>query len=118
MSESPQDYHRYVEALEEKQHQQAITHTIYLSRRAIWVNFLFCFLLSPLAGYIHTRRWKALGIFTIFLVGFSILTSQNGESFGDSFKRGGKFCYWFGLIAFVDNSKAIRQAQEKVNNQI
>ena len=40
MSESHRDYHRYVEALEGKQHQQVITHTVYSSRRAIWATLV------------------------------------------------------------------------------
>lgn len=91
-----------------------IQKTIYLSRRAIWANILLCFLLSPLAGYIHTRRWKPLGIFSLICFLFLMITQPSNLSFAESFARGQRYSLLASLISSVDNSRAIRSAKAKV----
>lgn len=91
-----------------------IQHTVYLSRRAVWANILLCFLLSPLAGYIHTRRWKPLGTFSLIFISFLLITQPSSSSFAENFAHGQKYSLLASLISTIDNSLAIKKAQSKV----
>lgn len=107
------DYQDYVFDLEQAKLNKEMKHTVYLSRRAIWANIIWC-ILMPMAGYIHTRRWQQLGIFVISAFLFGFITAGEG-GFEEGLERGQKISPLFSLIAMIDNSLAIKKAQEKVN---
>lgn len=107
------DYQDYVSDLEQAKLNKEMKHTVYLSRRAIWANIIWC-ILMPIGGYIHTRRWKQFGILSISIFLFSVITGGEG-GFKEGFERGQKMSPLFSLIAMIDNSLAIKKAQEKVN---
>jgi hypothetical protein len=114
MNEPEKNYQNLIQELEKNMENNQIQHTVYLSRRTIWANVLFCFLLSPLAGYIHTRRWKPLGTFSLIFFGFLLITQPPNQSFAESFAHGQKYSLLASLISTIDNSIAIKKAQNKV----
>jgi hypothetical protein len=111
MTNLPNNYQQQIAQEENNQ----IAQTIYLSRRAIWANILLGFLLSPLACYLHTRRWKALGIFLLFFLPIVFIISDGRDSFEANFQRGQNLSPLVTLIAIVDNSLAIKKAKNKVS---
>lgn len=117
MNQKPNNYKAYMSNLDKKAKNKDILHTVYLSRRAIWANVLLSFLLASLAAYIHTRRWKQMGIFSISLVAFMTIISSDSDSLEESFRKGQKFSPLASLIATIDNSIAIKKARKKVNNE-
>jgi serine/threonine protein kinase len=78
---------------------------LYLSSRAIWANILLA-LFSCYAAYIHTRRWKALGIFMIIILIFF----GNIRGTKDTYK----WIFTINIIAAIDNSFAIFNARKKL----
>lgn len=113
MYEPEKNYQNLIQELENNMKNNQIEHTVYLSRRTIWANVLLCFLLSPLAGYIHTRRWKPLGTFSLIFFGFLLITQPPNQSFAESFAHGQKYSLLASLISTIDNSIAIKKAQNK-----
>ena len=113
MNEPEKNYQNLIQELDTNMKNNQIQHTVYLSRRAIWANVLLC-LLSPVAGYIHTRRWKPLGTFAIISIGFIFITEPPNQSFAESFARGQQYSLLGSLISTIDNSIAIKKAQNKV----
>lgn len=122
---TPNDqYDPYVAEFERRNRDKEILKTIYISRRAIWVNALIAFFLSPLGAYIHTRRWKALGMFTLAsVVVFGIIgeiASKPNETFEESlarsFERGVAFSPLASLLVTIENGLAIRRARQKMQH--
>ena len=121
---SNDQYDPYVAEFERKNREKEMRKTVYVSRRAIWVNALIALFLSPLGAYIHTRRWKALGLFTLaFVVVFGIIgeiDSKPNETFEESlvrgFERGVAFSPLVGLIVTIENGLAIRRARQKIQH--
>jgi hypothetical protein len=113
MDNNNPNYKERISELESKKNNQEIQHTVYLSRRAIWANVIWCILI-PIAGYIHTRRWQQLGILSISIFVFSVITAGD-DSFEEGLERGKKMSPLIALIAMIDNGIAIKKAQEKVN---
>jgi hypothetical protein len=109
-------YQHYAKQMDDEKSQRAIRKTFYISRRAIWVNILLSMLVSYVAGYIHTRRWKALGIIVLGSFIFSFLTAPENESLEDALERGVTLSPLFGLIGTIDNSLAIRRARQALAN--
>jgi hypothetical protein len=115
MNQPNNQYKQYVTQFNNEEHQRQMLHTVYLSRRAIWVNVLLSFLLSFLAAYIHTRRWKSMGIFSLSMFIFLLAIGGENDSFAESFAQGQSLAPLFSLIATVDNSLAIDKARKKVD---
>jgi hypothetical protein len=113
MNQEPNKYQEYSQKLDELKKEKEINHTIYISRRAIWANVILSFTLSCLAAYIHTRRWKAMGIFTIFMIIFMIFTGIE-DDLKKSFEKGQTWSPLMSLIACIDNGIAIKKARQKV----
>ncbi|AFZ47048.1 hypothetical protein Cyast_1079 [Cyanobacterium stanieri PCC 7202] len=90
--------------------------TIYLSNRSIWSNIALCFILSPAAGYIHTRRWGALARVFLVLVSFFVITTPSSMTNREAFERGQKYSLLASFIATIDNSIAIQNAKDKLKN--
>ncbi|MBE9221767.1 hypothetical protein IQ215_03575 [Cyanobacterium stanieri LEGE 03274] len=90
--------------------------TIYLSNRSIWSNIALCFILSPIAGYIHTRRWSALGKVSLALFAFFAITSPTNMTNREAFERGQKYSLLASIISTIDNSIAIQNAKNKLKN--
>ena len=121
MTEPNPNYDRYISEIETEKEKKQIRHTIYLSRRSIWANILIILLFSSFAGYIHTRRWKALGIFFTIFIGIGTIASSNANSLEESFEKGfetGVTLAPFAMvIATIDNSLAIQRARQKIADQ-
>lgn len=117
MIEPKNDYQNYIKQLDKEMKNQEMQHTIYLSRRAIWANILLCIFLSYIAGYIHTRRWKPLGIFALITSSIIWVTAPPRANFAESFQHGQKYALIASLIATIDNSIAIKKAKDKINNK-
>lgn len=109
-------YQNYAGQMDKEKSERVIRKTLYISRRAIWVNILLSMLVSYAAGYIHTRRWKALGIFVVGTFMIFFITAQENESFEDSVERGLSLSPLASLIGTIDNSLAIRRARQTVAN--
>jgi hypothetical protein len=117
-------YDPYVAEFERKNQEKEMRKTVYVSRRAIWVNALIALLISPLGAYIYTRRWKALGLFTLAsVVVFGIIgeiDSKPNETFEESmarsFERGVAFSPLASLIVTIENGLAIRRARQKMQH--
>jgi len=117
MNKNQNNYQTYIAEIEEKNKKKKVLHTIYLSRRAIWANVLISFLLAPLASYIHTRRWKQMGIFTLLFMVFFMIIPSDSDSFMDSVRKGQRFSLLASLIATIDNSIAIKKARKITYNK-
>ena len=121
MTEPNPNYDRYISEIENEKEKKQIRHTIYLSRRAIWANILLIILFSSFAGYIHTRRWKALGILLAAIMGIGFVASGNTDSFEESvekgFETGTNLAPVAMIIAAVDNGLAIHRARKKIAAQ-
>ena len=115
MTNLPNNYQQKLAQMSQIETKNQINQTIYLSRRAIWVNILLGFLLSPLACYIHTRRWKPLGICLLFLMPIVFIITDSRDSFEANFQRGQNLSPLVTLIAIIDNSLAIKKAKNKVS---
>ncbi|WP_223211238.1 hypothetical protein [Synechocystis sp. PCC 6803] len=102
--------------MDKEKSERLVRKTLYISRRAIWVNILLSILISYVAGYIHTRRWKALGIVVVGTFVFGFLTASENESLEEAVERGITLSPLFGLIGTIDNSLAIRRARQTVAN--
>lgn len=118
-------YQDYAQKLDQEKHDRKIRKTLYISRRSIWVNTLLAMLISPMGSYIHTRRWKALGIFTFCSVAIGIIMPSNideGDSFQESFVKGFQegmaISPIFGAVAAIENSLAIRRARRTVADNV
>jgi ATP/ADP translocase len=123
MSDS-EKYTDYAQQIDQVKADRKIRKTLYISRRAIWVNILLTLFISPLGSYIHTRRWKALGIFALCSAFFFAVipagSYEEGESFEESFVKGFEqgmaLSPFISVIAAIDNSLAIRRARQTVAN--
>jgi ATP/ADP translocase len=116
-------YQDYAQKLTQEKTDQRIRKTLYISRRAIWVNVLLAMLISPMGSYIYTRRWKALGIFAICSVAIGMVLPTNiedGDSFQESFVKGLQegiaLSPLFGVAAAIENGLAIHRARQTVAN--
>ncbi|MBL1211541.1 hypothetical protein [Geminocystis sp. GBBB08] len=110
MNKPEKKYQNIIQELEQQMENKKNQHTVYLSRRAIWVNIVLCLLISYVGGYIHTRRWKALGVFTFIFSGFLFITQPSNQSFTENFAHGQKYAFLAGIISTIDNSIAIKKA--------
>lgn len=109
-------YQDYGQQLDQEKAEKQIRKTLYISRRAIWANILLSMLISYVAGYIHTRRWKALGIFVASTFAIFFVTASENESFEEGLERGISLSPLFSLIGTIDNSLAIRRARQTIGS--
>jgi hypothetical protein len=114
MDQNNPNYQKYIFELEQTKNNQEIKHIVYLSRRAIWANVLWC-ILTPIAGYIHTRRWKEFFILSVSIFLFGVITSGEG-GFEEGLEKGKEISPLVSLIAIIDNGIAIKKAKDKVNS--
>ena len=112
MESSDNNYDQYINDLDQQQSKSRIAHEVYVSRRKIWISTLLT-LLSFIAPYIYTRRWKPLGIMVgaIFLLGCFI---SYGDDFETGFNKGRKLAPIFMVLAAIDNGMAIGKYKKKV----
>lgn len=112
MESSNNNYNQYINDLDQKQSKSRIAHEVYVSRRKIWISTLLS-LLSFIAPYIYTRRWKPLGMMVgaIFILGCFI---SYGDDFETGFNKGRKLAPIFIVLAAIDNGMAIGKYKKKV----
>ncbi|PHV63134.1 hypothetical protein WEU38_00995 [Cyanobacterium aponinum AL20118] len=116
MNDQNNKYQQVAKQMNLEKEQKEIQHTVYLSRRAIWANILLSMFISFLASYIHTRRWKQMGIFSFTAFILMMFVSAGSESFEESFRRGQVLSPIASLIATVENSLAIKKARRKIQS--
>ena len=112
MESSENIYDRQIKNFERQKNEAKIAKEVYISRRKIWISTLLC-LLSFIAPYIYTRRWKAFGglVGGIFVLGCFIGDSEDWEA---SFRKGQELAPIFMVLAAIDNGVAIKKNQMKV----
>lgn len=115
MESSKNVYARQINNLNQSEKEAKIAKEVYISRRKIWASTLWC-LLSFVAPYIYTRRWKALGYFVggIFVLGCFIGDSEDFEA---SFQQGQELAPIFMILAAIDNGVAINKCKKKVKEK-
>ena len=113
MESSDNAYSQQIENLEKKENNAKIAHEVYVSRRKIWVSTLLC-LISFVAPYIYTRRWKPLGAIVggLFILGCFI--GDSNADFEVNFQKGQQLSPIFMILAAIDNGVAIKKNQMKV----
>ena len=113
MESSENSYEQQINLLEQKQQEARISHEVYVSRRKIWISTLLC-LISFVAPYIYTRRWKPLAgiVGGLFLLG-CIIGDRNAD-FEVNFQKGQQLAPIFMVLAAIDNGVAIKKNQMKI----
>ncbi|MGD1919439.1 MAG: hypothetical protein ACFCAD_11435 [Pleurocapsa sp.] len=113
MESSGNNYEQQINNLEQRQNEAKIAHEVYVSRRKIWVSTLLC-LISFVAPYIYTRRWKPLGAMVGGLFFLGCLIGDNNADFETNFQKGQQLSPILMVLAAIDNGVAIKKNQMKV----
>jgi hypothetical protein len=114
MSEEKNDLQKRLEEIDRQSQDQELAKTYKLSQKNM-VTAVILSLIFPIGGYIYTARWKALCIIFSILVGILTVSTINEN---DEEKIDGLTTFWGVVVAVaasIDNSIAIQNAREKIN---
>ena len=108
-------YDKQINNFDRTEKEAKIAKEVYISRRKVWASTLWS-LLSFIAPYIYTRRWKPLGglVGSLFVLGCFIGDSEDIEA---SFRKGQELAPIFMVLAAIDNGIAIKKYQRKVKEK-
>lgn len=99
--------------LEEVKKRQLIAKTLHLSKCKYWIMLLLL-LLSPIAAYLYTRRWKAMFFVFMSTCFMAFLYVGEEDDFEEAFRKGTDLAPVAALVAGIDNWLGIRRAKQKV----
>ncbi|MBF2099264.1 MAG: hypothetical protein IGQ88_12950 [Gloeomargaritaceae cyanobacterium C42_A2020_066] len=99
--------------VEQEKNRHLIIKTLYLSRCKIWIMVLLT-LLTPIAAYIYTRRWKAMFFSFLTIFFFLLIYVGDEEDFERAFNKGAELAPIVALATGIDNWLGICRARQKV----